>query len=615
MFTFLTHTGTVAFVRADAETAYWTEEEMSMQCEFPFDKDKVIERGMRILFQDPATAEWKAYEIRKCTTYPGEYSQQITAEDIAISELTDEHIANKTEITNKTAVEALTGILSGTGWSIGTSTASGTSSGDVSRGSVWQAVGVIQKNWNIYINTRVTIGANGITGKYLDILPAQGVWRGIRLAVNKNMLDPCVDYDDSELYTALYGYGGSIDGGDDLTFANVTWTETADHPAKPAGQKYLEDPVKTALYGRNGRPRFNYYQNTGIEDANVLLQKTWETLKSCSDPKISISGTATDLERLGYTDEPLRLHDMAIIDLEPVGVVLYKKIIQLTVNLLDPTDNRINVGDYIPNIIYINRKTEGYATGGSAGVGNDPGSTETDRGIGSAASKSKKNSDDIEDNKEAIDQNRENIATNTQNIATNTQDISLQAEQIELQAEQITLVTEKADENGDILAAAGISIDPTTGVAIYATDAQTKLGSMFNVQSDKIGMVVGSDATGNYIKAGEICLAINATTGQSTARILADHVIMDSVSGTPIDVVINGKLTASELAAAIGEIQQLRVQVIYGNGINIDYVNVSNNAEITTQGIGIFSGLIIGSNSVSWQTVTIGGTTYHLLGY
>ena len=125
-----------------------------------------------------------------------------------------------------------------------------------------------------------------------------------------------------------------------------------------------------------------------------------------------------------------------------------------------------------------------------------------------------------------------------------------------MQAQQITLVTTKANANGDILAAAGISIDPTTGVAIYATDAQTKLGSMFNVQSDKIAMAVGTDASGNYIKAGEICLAINSTTGQSTAYLLANHVIMDSVSGTPIDVVINGKLAVSELAAAISEIQQ-----------------------------------------------------------
>lgn len=243
---------------------------------------------------------------------------------------------------------------------------------------------------------------------------------------------------------------------------------------------------------------------------------------------------------------------------------------------------------------FVNRQYSDYNGAGGSAEYQDKKNKEAEAGIGDAAAKTRKNAEDIA-------KNAEDIAENTENIT--------------VVREEVVLVKEKADANGDILAAAGITIDPVTGVAIYATDYATNLGSMFNVQADKIGMVVGTGAGGNYIKAGEICLAINATTGQSTAYLLADHVIMDSVSGTPIDVVINGKLTATELETAIGEIQQLRVQIVYGNGINIDYVNVSNNAEITTQGVGYFTGLNIGGNSASWQTITIGGTTYHLLGY
>ena len=198
----------VAFYRSDAQEAEWTEEELSVHCTFPYDPGKVIERGMVVLFQDPATNSWQAYEIRQCVLYPGGFYQQFTAEDLAVSELTDCHIQDKKELTDISAENALKDLLTGTGWQVG-SVFNSVSSGDFNRGSVWQNIQTIVSNWNVYITPRVTVGQNGITGKYLDITSPDGFDRGLRLAVNKNVTDPCVTYDDSELYTALYGYGGT----------------------------------------------------------------------------------------------------------------------------------------------------------------------------------------------------------------------------------------------------------------------------------------------------------------------------------------------------------------------------------------------------------------------
>ena len=609
MFTFLNSSGQVQFVRDDAEQADWTQEEMLLQCEFPYDEGKPIERGMRILFQDPATDDWKCYEIRTCSFHSEEGYIQITAEDIAISELTDCHYPNKTEFTNKTAGQALTTVLSGTGWSVGTNTASNTSSGDVTRGSVWNAVNLIQKNWNVYIMPRVTVGASGITAKVLDILPAEGVWRGLRLSINKNMTDPVVTYDDSELYTALYGYGATSDGSE-TTFASVVWSATSSHPAKPSGQKYIEDPAKTALYGRNGTPRFGYYQNTAITDGATLLQKTWEVLKTCCDPKISIDGTVTDLKRLGYADQPLRLHDMAIVEVDPDGTQYIKQIIQLKVDLLDPTNNRPNIGDYIPNIVYINRETNNYATGGGVGVEGD---TLQEATLNEMEAETENNAYDIEENTEAISEN-------TQNIAANTHDISVNAENIELNAETISLHTETLDEHGDIFQQAGMCIDPNTGVLIYADGGSDMnghtLGGMLSVQKDKVEMVVGTNQSGNYIKAGEICLAINATTGQSLAQILADHVIMDSISGTPIDVAINGKLSATDITAqlintAFAEVgSTFTANVIQTNDI---LVGTGGQYGIGSNGTGYFGNIYINGSQGYWGNITVGNTTYRVL--
>ena len=379
-FIFLNAAGTTLFVRDDMESGHWVQEQMNVTADFPFDSSKMIQIGQRIAFRDPATDTIEVFEILNVTNQEPDHYQQITAEHICIAELSDEHI-NKVEITEKTAAQALTTALTGTLWSVGNNTASGTQNGDISRGSVWDAVNAIQQNWNVYITPRVTISSAGaITGRYLDIAPAEGTWRGLRLSVRKNMLDPSVTYDDSEVYTALYGYGGSVEKaqqtGDDktveLTFADEVWTATSSHPAKPSGQTYLEWPEKTALYGRNGRARFGYYQNGNIKDASVLLEKTWESLQLACEPKISISGTCVDLYRLGYKDQPLRLHDQVIVEIEETGELFYKQIICCDIDLIDPTGSRAEIGDYVPNIIYINRDTNKKASGGGGGGGRSP---------------------------------------------------------------------------------------------------------------------------------------------------------------------------------------------------------------------------------------------------
>ena len=374
---FLNAAGTTLFVRDDMESGHYVTQEMNMTADFPFDPDKVILTGQRIAFRNPVTDVLEVFEIITVANHEPDHYQQITAEHICIAELSDEHI-NSTQITNQGAAAALATALTGTLWSVGTDTSSGTQSADISRGSVWNAVCAIQQNWNVYITPRVTISSAGaITGRYLDIAPAQGTWRGLRLSVRKNLIDPCVTYDESEVYTALYGYGGSVEvaqeTGDDeteeLTFAEEVWTATSEHPAKPSGQTYLEWPEKTALYGRNGRPRYGYYQNGNIKDAALLLQKTWESLKQSCEPKVTISGTCVDFYRLGYQDQPIMLHDLAIVEIEETGETFKKEVICFDMDLVDPTGSRAEIGDYIPNIVYINRDTNEKASGGGGGGG------------------------------------------------------------------------------------------------------------------------------------------------------------------------------------------------------------------------------------------------------
>ena len=593
-FTFLTSNGQVAFARNDSQQAEWTQDELSLYCTFPYLPDKVIERGMVVLFQDPATNDWQAQEIRQCTIMPGEFYQQFTGEDLAVAELTDCHIPSKTEITDKKISAALSGLLSGTGWKVGNVAVDPVSSGDIERGSVWQNVTMLCQNWNVYIMPRVTVNANGISGRFLDILSTGGVDRGLRLAVNKNVSDPCVTYDDSELYTALYGYGGTYSEGSgedratlEYNFADVVWSKTSDHPAKPKGQKYIEYPEMTAAFGRNGKPRFGYFQNTNIKDPAILLQKTWESLKLCCRPKVNITGTVVDLKRMGYADVPLRLHDLAIIELEPVGIQLYLQIVRLKVDLLDPTKNMPEIGDYIPNIIYINRDTLDKATGGGGGRGGR-GSTKQDLAWS-------------EFDTDLIDNGR-----------------------------QIILNTKHIKENGEILQKAGMYIDPITGVLIYAEDNENMIGSKFHVQSDKIESEITDRKNEDKELSSKITQTANKISLEVSERKSADKELLgkievqagkialvvddNGIKGGSIVLAINNSGSSAVITADHIELNGTTVaRVLDGQTILCNTVDANNGifgpvtaTNVDTGGLQVDSSsfTVHGSNA-SWQSESV----------
>lgn len=512
------------FSRSDAEKATWTVEEMSHYSLFPYVKGKEIRRGMRIGFVDE-TGVFQPFEIRKVKTYEPDHYQELTCEHIVIAELSDEHFAGA-ELTSVTAQAALSQVLSGTLWSVGNVTASGTSSASLAMGSVWQMVRSIEKSWNVYITPRVTMGPGGITGRYLDIAPAKGVWRGIRLSLDKNADEVGVTIDDTNTLTAMYGYGRTVDGAP-LDFSSVVWQQTADHPAKPAGQKYLVDPAATAAYGRNGRPRYGYYQNGDITDPEILLQKTWESLQANSKPVISIDSLVRDLYRLGYADQPIRLHDMAMVEIRQTETQELLEIVRLTVDLLDPDATRPTIGAYIPNIVYINRDNNERASGRGGGGG---------RG---------------QTNRE-----KELSEFETQILANNYQ-ISLRAYQRDLEHTDERLLLAYAaigissNEISSIVSGSGVMLDESGNLV---TDANGN--PVFNPGSSQMWSKIQQNANNITLKVskGDVATQLAVEAGNVT------------ISGG--NLVVEGYVTASQLDAKLANATSIRV----GNLTILDFL-------------------------------------------
>jgi phage minor structural protein len=489
-FVFLDMANQTLFTRDDAERAEWSLEEKTINLDFPFLSDKVISTGQRVYFKDPSTSEPQIYEIKTAKTLQPDAYQQVTAEHICISELTDCHM-DAQEVTDTTCRTALNGVLSGTQWQVGNVSVNPVGTVDLPRGSVWQAVLDIQNNYNVYIVPRLTF-SGGTIGRYLDITSTAGEWNGIRLSIDKNFLDPSVTYDDTELATALFGYGGTINGTTatepdrEVDFSEVVWTATADHPAKPYGQKYIEDPAATRAYGRNGRARYGYYQNSDIEDPETLLQKTWEALKNVSTPAISIEGTVADLYRMGYADQPIRLHDIALVEVLPAGFKKELQIIRATVDLLDPSETVVTIGAYIPNIIYIDRDTNENATGVRGGGRN-----------------TNKTTTSWQEFRTQVTYLENGTGLRFQAVQN---DINHQEEEIAIQSGRIDVAYNRID--------------------VEVTDrreADNQLTGRITVQANRINLVVEGTGSNAKIRAARIVAAINSD-GTSETIIDADKV-------------------------------------------------------------------------------------------
>ena len=584
-FVFLKQSGGVAFFRSDAFRANWQQDELMLSADFPYLPDKVIQRGQRIAFRDPDGGAWQLFEVRVAKILGDGKYQGINAEHIVISELSDIHIDNG-ELTDISAQAALSAVLTGTTWNVGEVTTSGVSSADIQRGSVWQAINEIKRNWNVYIEPHVTIDLSGNVGRFLDIRPAEGKWQGIRLSVDKNLDESAVTWDDSNLITAIKGYGGSDDDGNTITFADVVWTKTADHPAKAAGSEWLIDPEATALYGRDGQPRQGYYQDAAIKDPETLLEKSWESLKAGNHPVLQIEGTVTDLYRLGYADQPLRLHDTAIVEIRPAGIQEFKEIVRLNVDLINPAGTRAVIGQYIPNIIYINRQTNEAATGSRGGGGGGRGKTNKDNEEQEFETRIEANHQMIL--LEAIQRKKEGgeldakitiTASEIRSEVSNSIDgvrsaISQTASQIRTEVKNVKTGLESTitQESGRIYT--------------HIRDVQNGLQSSITQLSNKIALVVKDD---NTLDVASIVLGINGQTG-SYVKIKANTINLD------------GYVTVSELSATDAKIDNLTSGTTAATSIRSTSLNAS-------------SILIFRNTNVNWKEATISGTTIHYLGY
>lgn len=139
----------------------------------------------------------------------------------------------------------------------------------------------------------------------------------------------------SNIFTAFIGRGKGLetdDGGYSrkLKFDNVEWKESNGNPIdKPLGQDYVEIKEATELYGfPNGKPRVAVIDFDEIEDAEKLIQATYNYAIEEARPKLQLKASAID-------NETVEIGEIATVIRPDLDIRYKTRIFKVTTNLLN----------------------------------------------------------------------------------------------------------------------------------------------------------------------------------------------------------------------------------------------------------------------------------------
>ncbi|MCD2255781.1 phage tail protein [Lactobacillus sp. CC-MHH1034] len=212
--------------------------------------------------------------------------------------------------------------------------------------------------FDIDVNFVYTIKNNQITGRYVDVYGTMGRDTGKRFAYGSKALTILREQSFLNLYTAVVPRGDGVQKKDEsgkttggytrkITINDIDWHVSDNDPVdKPKGQKYLELPDRTALFGYpDGTPKTLIKDYPGIKDPQDLMRAAYLDLQEMARPKIQFTSTITDIGNVKLGD--------AIVIVMPQYKFAYKtRIFKLQRNLLNNENTVAEFGDYIVKSAY-----------------------------------------------------------------------------------------------------------------------------------------------------------------------------------------------------------------------------------------------------------------------
>ncbi len=342
-----------------------------------------------------------------------------------------------------------------------------------------------------------------------------------------------------------------------VTWANTTKEAITDIPTTE--WFYVEDSTARNTYGLIER---TVSTGTGYTDAEAEYTAN-QYLEAHKKPRISVQISAEELSCItGESFDAFGIGKLCRLALIDYNTVIEQNVTELTFNSvynrpMDITVNLADEEDMVINFLHDVDVKGGTDSGGGGGGGGGK----------------KKTEDKFKEYYTKIEQDDYHIR----------------------------LTSVHADEVRGILQAAGIDIDSQTGVVLYHDDIENSVGSRLSVNARKIAMVVGTDEEQgqerDYIKAGEIALSINETTGESIALINANHV---NISSTNTAHLLSGSIVYDDVTG------NLILKESSGGGVYVEHNDQGTTAQFGVWDRGSLTGgvMVQEINGQDQQTVT-----------
>ena len=260
---------------------------------------------------------------------------------------------------NALAREVINDLLSGTNWQarfVGETTPHSTNFYYI---SVFDALKKVCEVWDLEMQFFVEMNGNRIGARYIDFKQKIGQAVGKRVVYGHNALQILQEVERTNIFTALIGRGkgeqvsSAEDSGKQangfgrkITFEDVVWSTASGRPVnKPKGQKYVELPAMTKLYGiKNAdgsmRPKIGFVDFAEEENPEQLLERTYKALVNAARPQLALKTSSVYLRgaKIGDTIRVVR-HDKRL-DYDT-------RIFDITFNRLNDQSSDIKLGDRI----------------------------------------------------------------------------------------------------------------------------------------------------------------------------------------------------------------------------------------------------------------------------
>ncbi len=320
-----------------------------------------VKEGSNILFQD-GDGYWQEYNIVTPERVDADTSTITAAAEHTSYELLGEPIFD-VRPTNTTAGDAAAQALLGTRWQLGLADNLGVNSIRLYRTNVRAALTAIATKWGGELRFRLTVVGGVITGRYVDILSRRGQDTGKRFEIGKDLTSVKQTINRQSLCTAIIPLGKGVEipqeeGGDPtygrrLTIADIEWSiDSGDPLDKPLDQLWIGDDDARLAYGPTGRHIFDYATFEDCTDPQELIRLGYEELQRRKTPLVTYSLDVLVLEEAtGHAHDAVRLGDTvrAINNVTPMPIIGIARVIELDINLINPTDGKVVLGNFIPN--------------------------------------------------------------------------------------------------------------------------------------------------------------------------------------------------------------------------------------------------------------------------